>query len=707
MAQARSMTRWILGAMLVAVVLFGAYWWAGRSPVGAPAAVAPAAERAAELVAASGDEGLVVRRSEPAGESLRVADAAPAGVAHVVDVMGRPLAAVAVRTVRDGVATEQSTAADGSFAVASEGRSALQLPPEWEVVSVDGRSPEPASSTELPRGWLVQPDAVVVAASLGDVELSFVDVVVPGTLRSGTVHLSAGTGAPLRSFPVVNSKASIRAPSGDYDVFVELAETLPQVLELGQRLPVVRGVAQRAEVLVLSEVKEAIALTRGEGQPFFGSVDIGFLLIGVSPFPSRRFDVEGYLQLSRVELRGGKGIASLARREPASSSVLRRAATLRADAETRMFAWTDGATVDLSPTDLLAVSVDTAELPWKELRSASLRGWGEPESVAGNEAMQDGSRWHWRDVVAGPYIVTLRHANGQWIYETPVMLVGEGEAAPLDVTGKVVWGEEMRRWRFASEPAPAGIESLPFSSTAARGRRLFGTADRDTGFPVLAPGAQSMTLGGEVAAGVVVLPAPPSKTEPGVHTFSSTTVRVHCETADGTPLVNARVWVQSGQSEAVHRADSRGQLVFANCAPDMNFWLLGPGDVPLADTRLRAQNDSEPTSDTEGMTTERAVTLRATRTARVVVANTGECRRGEMVQLMLTSVPGTRVDGLLPLPARFERWLEAPGSVTLHEVPEGDYVLSVALADGTGRQERRVHVAARDLVALSISESHP
>ena len=264
MAQAGSMTRWILGAALVAVVLFGAYWWVERSPAGVPTTAPLVAEPAAELVAAASGEPDVAPLSEPAGESLRVAEATPAGTAHVVDAMGRPLVAVAVRTVRDGVATEQSTAADGSFAVASEGRSALQLPPEWEVLSVDGRSPEPASSTELPRGWLVQPDAVVVAASLGDVELTFVDMVVPGTLRSGTLHLSAGTGAPLRSFPVVNSKASIRAPSGDYDVFVELAESLPQVLELGQRLPVVRGVPQQAEILVLSEVEEAIGLTAWE-----------------------------------------------------------------------------------------------------------------------------------------------------------------------------------------------------------------------------------------------------------------------------------------------------------------------------------------------------------------------------------------------------------------------------------------------------------
>lgn len=701
------MTRWILGAALVAVVLFGAYWWVERSPAGAPTTAPFVAEPAAELVAAASGEPDVAPLSEPARESLRVAEAAPAGTAHVVDVMGRPLVAVAVRTVRDGVATEQSTAADGSFAVASEGRSALQLPPEWEVVSVDGRSPEPASAAELPRGWLVQPDAVVVAASLGDVELTFVDMVVPGTLRSGTIHLSAGTGAPLRSFPVVNSKASIRAPSGDYDVFVELAETLPQVLELGQRLPVVRGVPQQAEILVLSEVEEAVGLTRGEGQPFVGTVDLAFLLSGIPPYPSRRFDVAGELRLSRVELRGGKGVASFLRREPASSSVLRRSARLRADAEIRTFVWTDGATLDLSPTELLAVSLDSATLPWKELRSASLRGWGEPESAAGNAAVQDGSRWHWRDVVAGPYMVTLSHANGHWIYETPVMVVGDGEAAPLDVTGQVVWGEEMCRWSFGPDPVPAGIERIPFSSTAARGRRLFGTAARDTGFPVLAPGPQTKTLGGEIAAGVVVLPLPPSETQPGVHTLSSTTVRVRCETADGAPFVRARVWVQSGPSEAIHRADSRGQLVVANGAPSMNFWLLGPNDVPLAETQLRAPKDNESAPDVEGMTTERVVTLRATRTARVVVADTGEFRRGEMVQLRLTSVPGTRVDGLLPLPALFERWLESPGSVTLHEVPEGDYVLSVAPARGPGGEERRVHIGAGDLVRVSLSDSKP
>ena len=448
-------------------------------------------------------------------------------------------------------------------------------------------------------------------------------------------------------------------------------------------------------------------LTHGEGEPFVGTVDLAFSLSGIPPYPSRRFDVAGELRLSRVELRGGKGLASFLRREPASSSVLRRMARLRADAEIRTFVWTDGATVDLSPTELLAVSLDGAALPWKELRSASLRGWGEPESAVGNAAVHDGSRWHWRDVVAGPYVLSLRHANGHWIYETPAMVVGDGGAAPLDVTGQVVWGEEMCRWSFGPEPVPAGIERIPFSSTAARGRRLFGTAARDTGFPVLAPAPQTITLGGEITAGVVVLPAPPSETQPGVHSLSSTTVRVRCETADGAPLVHARVWVQSGPSEAIHRADSRGELLVANGAPSMNFWLLGPNGVPLAETQLRAPKDNESTSDADGMTTERVVTLRATRTARVVVADTGEFRRGEMVQLRLTSVPGTRVDGLLPLPALFERWLESPGSVMLHEVPEGEYVLSVAPARGQGGEERRVHIAAGDLVRVSLSDSKP
>ncbi|MBI1382508.1 MAG: hypothetical protein GC161_15630 [Planctomycetaceae bacterium] len=706
------MTRWILGAALAAVALVGSYRWVGHSPEGDSATASPAAEPAAQFVAAARDERAVAPLSRPAGESPRVAEAKPMGVAHLVDTMGRPLAGTTIQTAHDGVASERLVVFDGSFPVASEGRSALRLPPDWDVVSVDGQTPEPASVAELPRAWLVHRDAVVVAASLGDVELTFVDLVVPGTLRSGAVHLSAGTGAPPRSFPVVDSKASIRAPSGGYDVFVELAGTLPQVLERGQRLPVVRGVPQQAEILVLSETEEAIGLTLGNGVPFVGSVDVAFLLRGIAPFPTRRFDVAGELRLSRVDLRGGKGIASLAQRESESSSVLQRVTRLQADAEIRTFVWTDGASLDLSPTDLLAVSLDSAKLPWKELRSASLRGWGEPESAAGIAAVQDGSLWHWRDVVAGPYLLALRHPNGHWNYETPVVLVGDGQATPVDVTDQVGWEEALHTWSFAPEPGPSWIESIPFASRAARGRRLFGTTESPTGFPVFVPKAEAMSLGGEIAAGML-----PSavETQPGVHTFSSSVVRVRCETGDGRAFGNARVWVQSGNAEVVQRADFRGELLVANCAPDVNLWLLGPGDVPIGDMRLRAPKDGEPTSRgaarervaTERAATERVATLRAVRTARVVVADTGDFRRGELVRLHLQSVPGTRVEGLLPLPATFERWLESPGSVALHEVPEGEYVLSVAPARGQGREERRVHIAAGDLVRVSLSDSKP